>query len=182
MTDRGLFLGRFQPFHLGHLDVVRRLARKHDEVVVGIGSANVSHSDINPFTAGERVAMIHRALREADLTNALLVPIPDVGRNAIWVSHVVSLVPRVTTVYTNNPLPARLFREAGHRVAPAPFHERAMYEGTRIRSLMVADDDAWRDLVPAAVASVIDEERLVERMRDLQGEAPKVEGSDPQAG
>ena len=182
MTDRGLFLGRFQPFHLGHLDVVERLSRQHDEVVVAIGSANVSHSAINPFTAGERVAMIAPALREAGLHNTLLVPIPDVGRNAIWVGHVVSLVPPFSTVYSNNPLPTRLFREANYRVAPAPFHERASYEGTRIRQLMLAGDDAWRKLVPPAVARVVDECALVERMRDLRGEEPKVEGHDPDAG
>lgn len=179
MTDRGLFVGRFQPFHLGHLDVVRRLARAHDELILAIGSANVSHTALNPFTAGERLAMIHAAFREAGVGNAVVVPIPDVGRNAIWVSHVVSLVPRFSTVYSNNPLPTRLFREAGYRVAPAPFHERALYEGTRIRELMRKEDDAWRDLVPDAVARIIDEESLLERLRDLEGEAPKVEGHDP---
>ena len=179
MTDRGLFIGRFQPFHLGHLDVVRRLARAHDELVVAIGSANVSHSALNPFTAGERLAMIHAACREAGVANAIIVPLPDVGRNAVWVSHVASLVPRVSTVYSNNPLPTRLFHEAGYRVAPARFHERALYEGTRIRELMRKGDDAWRELVPDAVARVIDDERLLERLRDLRGEAPKVEGHDP---
>ena len=178
MTDRGLFIGRFQPMHRGHLEVVRRLASRHDEVVVAVGSANVSHTALNPFTGGERVAMVGGALREAGVGNALVLPLPDVGRNAVWVSHVASLVPRFSTLYTNNPLPRRLFEEAGYAVRPAEFHERGRFEGTRIRHLML-EGGAWEDLVPPAVARVVREEGLLQRLRDLAAPDGAVEGSDP---
>lgn len=177
--DRGLFLGRFQPMHLGHLSVVERLVGAHDEVVLAIGSANVSHSKVNPFTAGERIEMIAAALRARGLHDRVhVVPVPDLGRNALWVAHVRSLVPRFTTLYTNNPLPARLFAEAGYRVAPAPFHERGTYEGTRIRSLMLDGGD-WQALVPKPVAEVIERENLLGRLRDLSVSDGIVEGFDP---
>lgn len=179
VRDRGLFVGRFQPFHLGHLDVARRLAARHEELLVAVGSANVSHTDRNPFTGGERVEMVHAALREAGVGNALALPVPDVGRNAVWPAHVASLVPSFSVLYTNNPLMARLFEEAGHEVRPAPYHERARYEGTRIRRLMLEGGD-WRALVPPAVARVVDECAGVERMRALAGGEPVVvEGRDP---
>jgi len=177
-VDRALFLGRFQPMHLGHLDVVQRLSMEHEEVVVAIGSANVSHTPINPFTGGERVEMVHAATRDAGLANVLTIPIPDVGRNTLWASHVESLVPRFSVFYSNNPLPARLFREAGHEVRPAPFHQRAEYEGTRIRKLMI-DGGAWRELVPRAVADVIEAIHGVERLRELAHGDGVVEGYDP---
>lgn len=178
MTDRGLFLGRFQPLHLGHLDAVQRLAAEHDELVLAIGSANVSHTPTNPFTGGERVEMCRAALREADLDNVLVVPVPDLGRNALWAAHVASLVPRFRVLHTNNPLPARLFREAGYDVAPVPFYDRARFEGTRIRRLL-AEGDAWRDLVPRAAARVILELDGPARVRDLMRPDGVVEGSDP---
>jgi nicotinamide-nucleotide adenylyltransferase len=178
MTDRGLFIGRFQPIHLGHLEVMRRLAARHDELLVAVGSANVSHTPMNPFTGGERVAMAHAALREAGVQNALVLPLPDVGRNAVWVSHVASLVPRFSTLYTNNPLPRRLFEEAGYKVMPAPFHERDRYEGTRIRALM-ASGGAWEGLVPPAVARILREGDALQRLRDLAVPDGKVEGHDP---
>lgn len=178
MTDRGLFLGRFQPFHLGHLDVVKRLAGQHDEVIVAIGSAQVSHTEKNPFTAGERVEMAHAALREARVENALVMPLPDVGRNSVWVSHVKSFAPTFSTLYTNNPLMTRLFREAGVKVAPAPFHAREQYEGSRIRRLMREGGD-WRALVPPAAARVIDACDGVQRIHDVHAADVVVEGSDP---
>jgi nicotinamide-nucleotide adenylyltransferase len=178
LPDRGLFIGRFQPFHVGHLESVKRLAAQHDELVVGIGSANVSHTPTNPFTAGERMEMIRGALAEAGVANAVVVPIPDVGRNALWVSHVASLVPRFSVCHTNNPLPARLFSEAGYKVAPVPFYDRGTFEGTRIRGLLARDAKEWRALVPAAVARVILEVDGVARVRELAHPEGKVEGSE----
>lgn len=179
MSDRGLFIGRFQPFHKGHLDAVRRLAAQHDELVMGIGSANVSHTPTNPFTGGERIEMAHAALRDANIQNVIIVPIPDVGRNSIWVAHVNSLVPRYGVVHTNNPLPARLFHEAGHKTSPVPFHDRETYEGTTIRQLIARDDAKWRTLVPPAVARIISEIDGPARLRDLAHPDAKVEGHDP---
>lgn len=177
-VSRALFVGRFQPLHLGHLDVVQRLARDHDEVVVGIGSANVSHSFANPFTGGERVEMVHAALREAGVDGAIVVPIPDIGRNSLWVSHVCSLVPSFDALFTNNPLMRRLFEEAGVAVKPAPFHVREQYEGTRIRALM-RDGGEWQALVPKAVARVVVERNLLARIVAVsRSDGVIVEGRD----
>lgn len=175
---RGLFLGRFQPFHLGHLEAARRLASQHDELVLGVGSANVSHTAANPFTGGERVEMARAALGEAGVGNVVVLPVPDVGRNAVWVAHVTSLVPRFQVLYTNNPLPRRLFSEAGYKVAPVPFVERERFEGTRIRE-GIARGSAWRDLVPRAVAAIVDEVDGPARIRDLLDPDGVVEGRDP---
>lgn len=178
MTDRGLFLGRFQPFHLGHLDVVTRLAASHEELIVAVGSANVSHTAANPFTGGERVEMVRAALRDARVDNALVLPIPDIGRNTLWAAHVASLVPRFQTVHTNNPLPSRLFAEAGYKVAPIPFFERERFEGTSIRR-RIAEDHAWRDLVPPAVARLITAVDGPARLREHYRPDGAVEGFDP---
>lgn len=177
VTDRGLFPGRFQPFHLGHLDAVVRLSRQHEQLIVAVGSAQVSHTESNPFTAGERIEMIDAALREAGVTNVLLLALPDVGRNAVWVSHVRSYVPAFEVLYTNNPLMARLFGEAGIKVAPAPFHERASFEGTRIRRIM-ADGGDWSALAPPAVARVIERIDGAARVRDVTRATVVVEGKD----
>jgi nicotinamide-nucleotide adenylyltransferase len=177
-VDRGLFIGRFQPFHLGHLEAVRKLAQQHDELILGIGSANVSHTATNPFTAGERLEMIRGALKDAQVTHVVPIPIPDVGRNAVWVSHVKSLVPRFRVAHTNNPLPARLFREAGHQVAPVPFFERAKFEATSIRADIAKGGDHWRTLVPGAVAKLIADVDGPRRIAELLHSDGRVEGSD----
>jgi nicotinamide-nucleotide adenylyltransferase len=61
MVYRGLYVGRFQPFHLGHLDAIKYTLKEVDELVIVIGSAQYSHNANNPFTAGERLVMVRQA-------------------------------------------------------------------------------------------------------------------------
>jgi nicotinamide-nucleotide adenylyltransferase len=67
MVKRAVFVGRFQPFHLGHLIVAKDILEEVDELIVVIGSAQYSHTIENPFTSGERMMMIREALREAQV-------------------------------------------------------------------------------------------------------------------
>jgi len=55
---RALYIGRFQPYHNGHHYVINHIAREVDELIIGFGSAQMSHEPSDPFTAGERVLMI----------------------------------------------------------------------------------------------------------------------------
>ncbi|MCA1813277.1 MAG: nicotinamide-nucleotide adenylyltransferase [Halobacteriales archaeon] len=162
---RALYIGRFQPFHLGHLQVCQTIAQDF-ELLVGIGSAQESHTLDNPFTAGERHLMIERSLDAAGLEDYFIIPLPDVGRNALWVSHVASLVPPFQLFFSNNALPRRLFQEAGYEVRGAPFFERDRFSGTRIRGLMQGGK-GWQECVPGEVVQVVEEVRGVERMHDL---------------
>jgi len=162
---RPLFVGRFQPFHNGHLDMVRRIVGAHDEIVIGIGSAQYSHTRENPFTAGERYEMIRRALDAEGIPSYHLVPIPDTHVHSVWVGHVVSLVPKFDVVFTNSPLVVRLFREKGFRVEELPLHKREVYSGTLIRRLIYEGGD-WRSLVPKEVAAFILEIDGPQRIRE----------------
>ena len=168
MVQRGIIVGRFQPVHRGHVEVFKQILREVDELIVGIGSAQESHTLENPFTAGERVLMATRALAEAkvDLSRVHLIPIPDVNNNAIWVSHVISLSPPFSTVYSGNPLVRRLFKEAGFKVKPHPMFKRKEYWGTGIRDRMMKGE-RWEEFVPKSVLEVMREIKAVERLKDL---------------
>jgi nicotinamide-nucleotide adenylyltransferase len=166
-----LLIGRFQPFHKGHLEVVRTIADECDRMIIGIGSAQMSHTAENPFTAGERHLMISRALRSVGIENHYLVPIVDINRYAVWVAHVNSLVPPYQHVYTNNPLTRRLFEEAGHSVRVAPMFNREIFSGTEIRRRIIEHED-WERLVPEEVAKTIHEVKGDERLRDITKHPP----------
>ena len=171
---RGLLVGRFQPFHRGHLGVVRSIRAEHPDrtLLLGIGSAQASYTPDNPFTAGERYEMIERALAEARIESCRPVPITDIDRHALWVAHVVSLLPAFETVYTNNPLTRTLFERAGFQVEAPALFDRARYEGAKVRAAMLTGD-RWRGLVPPAVASYLDELRAVERLQLLAQGHPR---------
>jgi nicotinamide-nucleotide adenylyltransferase len=162
---RGFYIGRFQPYHDGHHRVVEQIASEVDELVVGIGSAGDSHSARNPFTAGERIMMVTQALVDFDIVT-YAVPIEDLDRNAVWVSHVQSMSPNFDVAYSNNPLVIRLFNEAGIEVRQSPMYDREVLEGTEIRRRMQADGN-WESLVPEAVVEVIEEIDGIARIRKV---------------
>ena len=168
MVKRGLFVGRFQPFHLGHLSAIKDILKEVDELVIVIGGAQYSHNINNPFTAGERLVMIRKALEEAgiDYSRVWVVPVPDVHLHMMWVSAVEGYTPPFDVVYSNEPLTRRLFIEAKYRVKAIRFHERKLYSSTEIRERMLKEE-SWEKLVPKSVGVFIKEIDGVNRLRDL---------------
>ena len=168
MVKRGLFVGRFQPFHNGHLEVIKRILKEADELVIIVGSSQYSHRLDNPFTAGERITMIRKALEEEgiQLPRIWIIPVPDVHQHALWVSRIVGYSPKFDVVYANEPLTRRLFIEAGFNVEPMPMIKREVYLATEIRKRMLAGEN-WKEIVPSSVAKFIKDIDGEMRLRDL---------------
>jgi nicotinamide-nucleotide adenylyltransferase len=162
---RGFYIGRFQPYHNGHQSVLEHIADDVDEIVIGIGSAQLSHLSDNPFTAGERVLMITRALVSLGCP-FYVIPIEDIKRNALWVSHVLSMTPPFDLCYSSNPLVMQLFKEAGITVQSPAMYERETLSGTEIRRRMLSEEP-WESLVPPSVVQVINEIDGVERLLQI---------------
>ena len=162
---RGFLIGRFQPFHHGHASVVDQISSEVDELVIGVGSAGDSHTASDPFTAGERIMMITKALDDSDIP-IYVVPIEDLERHSVWVSHVRSMCPQFEVAYSNNPLVIRLFQEAGVDVRQSPMYDRKKLEGSDIRKRMV-NGQQWRDRVPDPVVEVIEEIDGIQRIRHV---------------
>lgn len=168
MVKRAVFVGRFQPFHKGHLEALKDILEKVDEVIIVVGSSQYSHRLDDPFTTGERVTMIRRALENEGIkpTRYWVVPVPDVHVHMIWVAQVIGYTPKFDVVYTNEPVTRRLFIEAGFKVEPVPFHKRKVYSATEIRKRML-NGEHWEELVPDSVMKFIKEIDGIQRVQDL---------------
>jgi len=118
MVRRGLFVGRFQPIHKGHLKVISNILKQVDELIVIVGSAQYSHTMDNPFTVGERIVMMREAMENKGISSARcwIIPVPDVHIHMIWVAEIMGYTPKFDMVFTNEPLTRRLFIEAGFKV------------------------------------------------------------------
>jgi nicotinamide-nucleotide adenylyltransferase len=166
----GILVGRFQPFHKGHLDAVRFALRKVDTLWIIIGSAQKSHEARNPFTAGERLAMIKASLdaNRIDARRWHAIPVNDLDIHSLWVHQLDMLVPKYDTVFTNDPFSRMLFAEHGKRTVEVPLLERDSLSGTEIRR-RIADGEDWKTLVPRQVADIITKVNGVERIKLLHG-------------
>ncbi|ADP78077.1 nicotinamide-nucleotide adenylyltransferase [Methanothermus fervidus DSM 2088] len=165
---RGLMVGRLQPVHKGHIQVIKKILEEVEEIIICIGSAQLSHTLKNPFTAGERIMMLTKALNENNIpaSKYYIIPVPDIACNSIWVSYVKMLTPPFDKVYSGNPLVQRLFLEEGYEVSSPPLYYRDVYSGTEVRRRMLEGKD-WESLVPKSVVKVIKEIKGVERLKHL---------------
>jgi nicotinamide-nucleotide adenylyltransferase len=153
---------------MGHLLVLKYILKHVDELIIVIGSAQYSHRMDDPFTTGERLTMIHNALREANMPveRCWIVPVRDVNVHMLWVAEIVGYTPKFDVVYANEPLTRRLFSEAGFKVNSIPYQKREIYSASEIRKRMLANKN-WESLVPESVAKFINEIDGVQRLRDL---------------
>ena len=151
---RGLIVGRFQPIHKGHLAVIREALKECDELIVVIGSAEDSHTEKNPFTAGERYQMLLSSLTPGERSKIMIIPVRDVNRYSVWVTHIESYVPPFDVVFSNSDLTRSLFSDAGYQVRRTKAYSPKMYSATEVRR-RIASGEKWEHLVPASVASFL---------------------------
>ncbi len=165
--ERALFIGRFQPFHLGHEQVVRKIENnsKVDEILIGVGSSQYEGYFTNPFSFEERRDMIQRSLRGTLRKPFSILPIPDVHDDAYWVNHVQNLIPDFETLYTGSEWVKRLFVAKGVNVE---FVRRNItIRATELREALMQDGD-WQDKVPEGTRQVLEEVNGSKRLREMQ--------------
>lgn len=163
-----LFIGRFQPFHKGHLSAVKWIAKRSRKVIVAIGSAQEKGTPSNPFSAQERMKMVRSQLSAAGLLRkCVLVPVTDVNSNERWAAHVDSSVPEYDVAYSNNALVKRLMRRAGKKALAVPFFRKRVFNATRIRGRM-GRKMRWEDRVPDRVRKALKGMNAEERIRKLR--------------
>ena len=107
----GFLIGRFQPFHLGHLEAVNFALSKVDQLYIGIGSSNKSNESRNPFTADERNQMIKSSLDETTMQRISLYNIPDVDDHSKWTESIDKIIPKYDIVFSNDDFTHRLYEE-----------------------------------------------------------------------
>lgn len=167
---RGLMLGRFQPFHNGHLALAKQILDECDELVIVIGSAQFNFIEKDPFTAGERISMIHGSLAEAgaDLSKCYIIPVPNDDNNARWLAYLRSMLPPFHVLYSGNEFVKHLAlsQEPRLTIRSPRFSKRDQYNATYIRGLIVAGKP-WKQLVPPAAGKEIERLRGIERIKLL---------------
>ena len=85
----GIFIGRFQPVHQGHVHSIGVAASQVDTLYILVGSANQCRSIKNPWTYQERVQMLRKKLRNANISNYEILPLNDYRySDSQWMSDV----------------------------------------------------------------------------------------------
>jgi len=153
---RGLMMGRFQPFHNGHMELIKQILNECDEIIIAITSSQFNYLEKDPFTAGERIEMIHNSLRDSDvdLARCFVIGIENQFNIATWSSYLKASLPKFDMVYSGNNYVKMLLADSGIEVVSPNFLDRTQYNATKIRKMIVSDGQ-WQKFVPSAVSDFI---------------------------
>ena len=162
----GFLIGRFQPFHLGHLEAVNFALSKVEQLYVGIGSSNKSNEPRNPFTVQERKQMILSSLDENILKRVSIYEIPDLDDHSKWTESIDKIIPKYDIVFSNDDFTHRLYEENTKKIISVTLKSREDLSGTNIRRL-IQNDGKWKDLVPNGTKNILLKIDAKNRLKDL---------------
>ena len=162
----GLMIGRFQPFHMGHLEALQFALSKVDKLWVGLGSSNKPSQKNNPFSAEERKNMILSSIDDEIKEKISIYFIPDLDNHVKWIEKIDTIVPKFDIVFSNDELTKHLYSKRDVPVTPIPFLKRDILSGTNIRELIISDQK-WDDLVPEGTKNFLINTNAKERLKNL---------------
>ncbi|MHA1793692.1 MAG: nicotinamide-nucleotide adenylyltransferase [Promethearchaeota archaeon] len=157
-----LFIGRFQPFHVGHLSCLKFIRKQgHESVIIGIGSPQYKRTCRNPFSIRERLQILKiiRKTELLDFKKVYIIPIPDVHCEKLWMLNVKVLFNNEIILYSNNEWVRGLASAAGISLGEKVSFKMKEFNGTNIRKRII-NDKKWHDLVPGSCASFIKKNKL----------------------
>ena len=156
----GLFIGRFQPFHIGHFLVLQGMVKVCKKVIVVIGSSQEKGTEKNPFSLEERKDMMQRALQAEDIIpvyDVEFVAIPDVEGDDQWVENILEKTGEVDKVWTGKESTKECFEKKG--IAVQDIKEVPGISGTEIRKRIKEGGD-WKSMVPNEVVKYLGELKI----------------------
>ena len=162
----GLLIGRFQPFHLGHLEALQFALSKVDKLYVGLGSSNKPVEKNNPFTAEQRKEMILSSIDDLMKEKISIYFIPDVDNHIRWIEKIDTIVPKFDIIFSNDDLTKHLYSKRNIQVLSIPFLNRESLSGTNIRDLIISDQK-WDNLVPTGTRNFLERTGAKEHLKNL---------------
>ena len=93
-----VLIGRFQPLHSAHLEIIKRATALTDQLVIIVGSANQPRTYKNPFTFDERARMIKDATRGLNMQVYVEPNTDTIYNDQAWAVRVQGIVSKYRTL------------------------------------------------------------------------------------
>jgi cytidyltransferase-like protein len=167
---RGMIHGRFQPFHLGHLEYLRAASARSDELFVGITNPDPTRirpepsdparhlPESNPWTYAERLLMVKAAAGDLglDLARVHVIPFP-VNEPELWPASVPDGVTQYLRLFSEwGGTKLERLQDAGYEVVVLDQGAEKEISGADVRAALREGGD-WESFVSQGVAQVIHE-------------------------
>lgn len=153
-----LFIGRFQPFHKGHLYSLEKCLEIAEKVTIAVGSSQESGTANNPWDYKKRKQMVCAVVQERKMMDKIekICSCPDDPSDKKWLSEIKKRAGKFDVVVSNNEWTLKVMKEAGYEVVESGLYNREELEGLKIREMMREGDENWKSRVPKEILGQID--------------------------
>lgn len=161
-----LFIGKFQPFHKGHLAAIKWILKREYKIFIIIGSTQKSSAKNSIFSFKERKEMIKKTLFKEKIKNFKIFGVPDFSNDVAWAKAVLKITKlklKEAIVFTKNSWTKKCFKKFGMKVKPHPLFFNKL-SATQIRE-KVRQSLRWENLVPKEVFNYLKEINGIERIK-----------------
>ncbi len=153
----GVIIGRFQPFHKGHVWLIFEALKKFEKVIILIGSSNIDDKS-NPWSLDLRRKMISEFIFREGIENGIIrtedvIDVPDDNK---WLEITLKKIGKKSfTVIGDNEWVNGIFEKANYKAWRPGYYNREKFQGIKIRELF-ANKKEWRDRVPKYLVSLVE--------------------------
>ncbi len=140
---------RTQPPHRGHISMLEAACSMVDEVIIGIGSANIINKS-NPYYSVEREMMLRKSLDDKGLSNYRFIHMPDFNEDRDWIHYILdnAQLRAGTKIVSGNEWVQNVFGEFGYQtLKPEEIIKKPLIDisATTLRSMIVEENPEWEN-------------------------------------
>ncbi|MDG6995019.1 MAG: adenylyltransferase/cytidyltransferase family protein [Nitrososphaerota archaeon] len=151
-TPVGVYWGRFNPPHKGHLSVIKKFNQRYN-LIVAIGSSEHNNEKRNPFSGRERKLMMEAYLKEQKIKDVRVVTLND-GKSKSWaIDNLVKKCKQEVLLLSENHEMIGL--ATSKKIHVLSFKRTGSLSSTMIRDLIASGSGKWRNLTGKSVVRLI---------------------------
>ena len=167
----GLAVMRMQPMHNGHYELISRMMKEMDTVIIGLGSIQESGTVNNPYTPKQRREMIEKVFGQTGKHSKIkIVELKDLGAvsKIAWAMHVFGKIdgmnlPKPTHYFAGSNHDASWFNSVNEEFGDGSLEitivdrlrETICMSGTEVRKAIIDESDDWKEYTPPVVVEYI---------------------------
>lgn len=171
-----IFIGRFQPFHLAHYELVKKALELAETAIIMIGSYKKAPSPKHPFSGEEREAMIRGVLTPEENARVKIILMRDYLYNdPMWLADASQQVSEMTDDSDSVVLVGHDHDDTSYYLEQFPQWKLHLIpnldhfpHATEIRYLYFTHDVAYKKSVPAKVGEYMENFKKTPKFKGLK--------------
>lgn len=160
----GVYWGRFNPPHIGHIALIKKLVKKVDSLIIAIGSAKEKNTKRNPFDGNERKMMLKTYLKDEGIDRVKVICVPDGKSYYSSIKNLIKKCSKFGILFTDKEVIIKEMAKIDKNILVKRIKRTGRISSTILRN-NIAKDQKWEHLTGKNVVKIIKRLNGIERIK-----------------